>query len=77
MGWNGKGKHPVLQKTAQEILQMNESVTERHAEDHVDSKEKKPQPEFPEQVTLMERQATEKQAQFVENLSESLSSRKS
>lgn len=77
MTWDGTGKHPILNKTKEEIIQMNESVTDRHAGNHVDNKEKQPQPDFPQQAVLAEKDAQQKQQNFIENLSEQLSSRKS
>lgn len=77
MSWNGTGKHPILNKTREEIIAMNDAVTEKHADRHADNEEKKPQPDFPEMATLVEKDAQQKQQTFVENLSEALSSRKS
>lgn len=72
MTWDGKGKHPVLQKTREEILQMNVAVTEKHAEDTVESAEAKPQPSFQEEVIHQTTRSQQNQEQFIERLADNL-----
>lgn len=76
MNWNGKGKHPVLNKTAEEILAMNDAVTIKHAGTIVDTEEKSPQPSHEQEFAIITADSQAKQEIFIENMANALSTRK-
>lgn len=75
--WDGKGKHPILNMTAEEIKAFNEGVADRHAGTHADTEEKAPQPSFEQEVGNQTARSLENQQKFVEVLASNLSTRKS
>lgn len=52
MNWNGKGLHPILKMTREEILAASQAVSEKHAGTRVDSEDKTPQPTLEEAVQM-------------------------
>lgn len=77
VSWNGTGVHPILGLTREEILSANEFVSDKHADDKVDSKEKTAQPTEDEAVRVAREDAKYKQELAIEILSLELSARKS
>lgn len=70
--WDGKGKHPILDMTIEEIRAFNLGVIERHAGRQVDTKEKALLPTSEQTQTLALQEAQYKSERWIAGVAKSL-----
>jgi hypothetical protein len=75
--WDGTGKHPILGKTKEEIVDMNIAVTDTHMNDQAESKDATPQPDIQTETAFQTQRNEENKRLFIENTANNLSDRKS